>query len=157
MTELNRREFAVGAALLPIVAVVAHAQVLPIMKVSKDPNCGCCDGWVAHLRANGFSVDVTETADMDRIKTSLGVPEPLRSCHTGEIAGYVVEGHVPVAAIQRLLAERPSVIGLAVPGMPASSPGMDVPGAADVYDVMLFSPSVQKRYARYRGLREVPN
>lgn len=157
MTELTRREFAVGAVLLPITGVSARAQAMPTMKVSKDPNCGCCDGWVAHLRANGFSVDVVETADMDRVKTSLGVPAALRSCHTGEIAGYVVEGHVPAAAIQRLLAERPSVIGLAVPGMPASSPGMDIPGASDVYDVMLFSPSVQKRYARYRGLREIPN
>ena len=156
MTSLTRRKFAIGAALLPFLAERGFAQTaLPKMTVSKDPNCGCCGGWVDYLRADGFAVDVVDTADLTAIKTRLGVPEALQSCHTAEIGGYVIEGHVPAATIRRLLTEKPRAIGLAVPGMPASSPGMDVPGAADAYDVVLFSTSTQKRYARFQGRREI--
>jgi hypothetical protein len=79
----------------------------------------------------------------------------LQSCHSADIGGYVVEGHVPADAIRRLLTERPQATGLAVAGMPSSAPGMDVPGAYDIYDVTLFGPSVQRRYAHYQGLREI--
>jgi hypothetical protein len=125
------------------------------MVVSKDPSCGCCGDWIAYLRANGFSVTVNETNDVDRIKARLGVPRDLASCHTAEIAGYVIEGHVPASAIRRLLAEKPKATGIAVPGMPPSSPGMDVPGARDIYDVILFGPSGRRRYARFQGRREL--
>ena len=94
---------------------------------------------------------------MDRVKAALGVPEALQSCHTAEIGGYVIEGHVPADAIRRLLTEKPQAIGLAVGGMPQSAPGMDIPGASDLYEVTLFGGTVQKRYARYQGLREIPN
>jgi hypothetical protein len=158
MIAVNRRKFAAGVALLPFLASHASAQAsLPAMRVSKDPNCGCCGAWVDYLKVNGFSVDVVETADLNRIKTALGVPPVLWSCHTAEIGGYVIEGHVPADTIRRLLAERPAAIGLAVAGMPASAPGMDVPGASDAYEVVLFGPSVQKRYARYQGRREIVN
>jgi hypothetical protein len=88
---------------------------------------------------------------MDRVKADHGVPAALQSCHTAKIGGYVIEGHVPADAVQRLLADKPRALGLAVPGMPASAPGMDVPGAADVYEVVLFGAPGQSRYARYRG------
>lgn len=158
MKHLTRRTFAAAVALLPFAASAARAQTaLPKITVNKDPNCGCCEGWVKHLRADGFSVDVIETADLVPIKIRLGVPEALQSCHTAEIGGYVIEGHVPAATIRRLLMEKPQAIGLAVPGMPASAPGMDVSGATDIYEVTLFGASGQKRYARYQGVREIAN
>ncbi len=153
----TRRGFAVGLAALPFLARSGWAQgALPKMVVSKDPTCGCCGGWIAYLRAAGFSVDVVETTDVDRTKTRLGVPGDLASCHTAEIGGYVVEGHVPESAIRRLLAEKPAATGIAVPGMPSSAPGMDVAGAGDIYDVILFGPSYRRRYTRFQGLREFP-
>ena len=158
MTIFTRRQFAAGVAVLPFLAAPGRARTaLPKMTVAKDPSCSCCGSWVKYLRANGFIVDVVERTDMDRIKAGLGVPTALQSCHTAEIDGYVIEGHVPADAIRRLLTERPQAIGLAVAGMPASAPGMDVPGASDLYDVTLFGASAQKRYARYQGLREVSN
>lgn len=156
MKPLNRRELVIGAALLPLTANVARAATpLPKMTVSKDPNCGCCGSWVDYLRADGFSVDIVERADIGQVKSELGVPTELQSCHTAKIGNYVIEGHVPADAIRRLLAEQPKVTGLAVPGMPASAPGMDVPGANDVYEAVLFGPSGQKRYARYQGHRKL--
>jgi hypothetical protein len=158
MTIFTRRQFAAGVALLPFLASRGRAQAaLPKMTVAKDPSCSCCGSWTQYLRANGFSVDVVVRTDMDRVKVGLGVPQALQSCHTAEIGGYVVEGHVPADAIRRLLAEKPQAIGLAVAGMPQSAPGMDVAGASDIYDVTLFGPAMQKRYARYQGLREVSN
>lgn len=158
MTLFTRRQFAGGVALLPLLVSPGRAQTaLPKMTVAKDPSCSCCGAWIKYLRGNGFSVDIVERTDMDSIKASLGVPEALQSCHTAEIGGYVIEGHVPADTIRRLLTEKPQAIGLAVAGMPSSAPGMDVPGASDIYDVTLFSASVQKRYARYQGLREVAN
>lgn len=162
---LTRRGFSIGLLAAPFLAAPllagnARAQgtsqgSLPAMTVTKDPNCGCCGGWVDYMRQAGFTVDVVETADLNPIKTRLGVPEDLASCHTAEIGGYVIEGHVPHPAIRKLLAEKPRAIGLAVPGMPQSSPGMDVPGATDSYDVILFGASGQKRFARYRGRQEI--
>jgi len=127
-----------------------HAQTLPAIKVWKDPNCGCCSGWVEHLRRNGFVVSVTETADMSTVKARFGVPTELASCHTAEIAEYVIEGHVPAQAITRLLAEKPRALGLAVPGMPIGSPGMEG-GTPEIYDVVLFGKADQRSFGRYRG------
>lgn len=110
--------------------------------VYKSPTCGCCAEWVAHLRRHGFRVKVEDVADLQPIKARYGVPAPLQSCHTGLVDGYVVEGHVPADLIERLLRERPLVVGLAVPGMPVGSPGMEVPGArADRYQVVTFDRS----------------
>lgn len=99
------------------------------LTIYKSPTCGCCAKWVDHVKAAGFATVVHDDDDMDTVKDSLGVPRELRSCHTAQVEKYVIEGHVPAEDIQRLLAERPKVAGLAVPGMPASSPGMAVPGA----------------------------
>jgi hypothetical protein len=133
---------------------IARAQDLPRIVVSKDPTCGCCTGWVDHLRKAGFSADVVETPEINRVKARLGVPDDLASCHTAEIGGYVIEGHVPADAIRRLLTERPVGKGLAVPGMPMGSPGMEMDGMApDTYEVILFEPSSRKTFARYEGNR----
>lgn len=111
----------------------------PEMTVYKDPNCRCCTAWIDHLRSNGFTVHAKDTADMNDIKTGLGVPAALWSCHTGVVGKYVIEGHVPAADITRLLRKKAKVTGLAVPGMPAGSPGMEV-GRVDKYDVIAFGP-----------------
>jgi hypothetical protein len=127
------------------------------MVVHKDPNCGCCGAWVDHLRANGFEVSVTETAQLNRIKARLGVPNALASCHTAEIDGFIIEGHVPAGSVRKLLSLRPNIRGLAVPGMPVGSPGMEVEGTpSETYDVIAFGPYGQSAFARYEGVRELP-
>lgn len=111
---------------------------LPVAIVHKTASCGCCGVWVDHLKAAGFQVDVRDTDDMHPIKVRLGVPVGKASCHTAEIGGYVVEGHIPAADIKRLLAERPAARGLVLPGMPAGSPGMEMPdGHVQPYTVEL--------------------
>ncbi|MET0081195.1 MAG: DUF411 domain-containing protein [Candidatus Thiodiazotropha lotti] len=105
--------------------------------VYKSPTCGCCKAWVSHLKKNGFSVAVHNRRDMNPIKTKLGVPRHLQSCHTAEVGGYIVEGHVPADDIVRLLQEKTPIKGLAVPGMPMGSPGMEGP-RSDPYDVLTF-------------------
>ena len=107
--------------------------------VWKSPFCGCCGKWVAKLKAAGFDVKVHDTDALDAVKTRLGVPGRLRSCHTAKIGGYVVEGHVPVKDVQRLLRLKPKAIGISVPGMPIGSPGMEVPsGEKQPYEVLLI-------------------
>ena len=110
----------------------------PLVIVYKDPNCGCCAEWVKHLQANGFQTRVHEVRDTMPHKQKLRVPERLASCHTAVVDGYTIEGHVPAADIKRLLVERPKARGLAVPGMPQGSPGMET-GKFDRYDVLLFT------------------
>ena len=106
--------------------------------VYKSPWCGCCEGWVDHMRASGFEVTVREQEDLTAIKRMAGVPDELQSCHTAFVGGYAIEGHVPAGVIDKLLAERPLVRGLAVPGMPIGSPGME--GAhPEPYEVMTFT------------------
>jgi hypothetical protein len=151
----TRRAFAAGLAGAAVAGPLRAAEELPKVTVTKDPSCGCCSGWVDHLKQAGFPVAVVETAEINRVKTRLGVPKALAACHTGEVTGYVIEGHVPALAIRRLLAERPQATGLAVPGMPVGSPGMEVEGMEpDTYEVMLFGPSGQRTFARYRGAQE---
>lgn len=111
----------VGANLLLPWRLLRAGEVVRVMKVQ---GCGCCEGWAEHLRAAGFVCEVSVHPDLDAYKAELGVPADLRSCHTATVAGYIVEGHVPATAVQRLLAGRPALAGLAVPGMPAGSPGM---------------------------------
>lgn len=111
----------------------------PSVVVYKSPTCGCCTKWIDHLKQAGFAVTARDTANVAPIKRRHGVPQALESCHTALVGGYVVEGHVPAGVIQRLLRERPAVAGIAVPGMPAGSPGMEYPDARpQPYDVMAF-------------------
>lgn len=105
--------------------------------VYKSPTCGCCTNWISHLKENGFTVEVHNRRDMNPIKSEMGVPSNLQSCHTAKVGGYVVEGHVPADDIARLLKEKPPVKGLAVPGMPMGSPGMEG-HRKDAYDVLTF-------------------
>jgi len=107
--------------------------------VYKDPNCGCCRSWVEHLRKHGFDVVVHDTSDVSGAKRTGRVPERLVSCHTAFVNGYVVEGHVPAADIERMLQDKPRIAGLAVPGMPSGSPGMEMGGRADRYDVIAYT------------------
>ena len=111
------------------------------MVVYKSASCGCCSSWVEHLRANGFQVDAQNVSDARLLVISreAGVTENLSSCHTAKIGGYVVEGHVPAADIQRMLKERPPIAGLAAPGMPMGSPGMEQGGRKDPYNVVAFT------------------
>jgi len=116
------------------------AEALPTVKVYKTPTCGCCSNWVDHMKASGFKVVTQDMNDVTPHKQRLGVPPAMGSCHTAEVAGYLIEGHVPAADILRLLREQPEALGLAVPGMPIGSPGMDGPeykGRRDPYDVLL--------------------
>lgn len=107
------------------------------LTVYESPNCECCARWVSRMRNNGFTVAVVEEVDVTPTKRKLGVPDGAASCHTATIGNYVIEGHVPAADIVRLLAERPNVVGLAAPGMPNGSPGMEV-GLKDHYTVVTF-------------------
>jgi hypothetical protein len=128
----------IGAALAGPLA--ARAQGKPLVEVWKSPTCGCCKDWMAHLEANGFAVTANDSGNAG-MRGRLGIPAALGSCHTALVGGYAIEGHVPAADIKRLLAERPSgVAGLAAPGMPVGSPGMDGPaygGRRDRFHVLL--------------------
>lgn len=139
---LTRRAW-VQALATGVAAVVVERRgwraVLPAadeVVVYKSPTCGCCSKWVDHLRAAGFQT-TTRDGDVDAVKDRLGVPANLRSCHTGVVAGYVVEGHVPADVVKRLLRERPAGVGIAVPGMPLGSPGMEA-SRSERYDILLF-------------------
>lgn len=108
--------------------------------VYKTASCGCCKEWVTHLRKNGFAPKVHDLADLSETKVTLGVPNALQSCHTAVIGRYVIEGHVPADLVKKISKEKPgNIVGLAVPGMPAGSPGMEVPGRKDPYDVIAFT------------------
>ena len=130
-----------GTALSLLLPAMARAGRVPAaLTVYKDPSCGCCKKWIAHLTANGFTPIVKDRSDMAALKDSLGVPATLRSCHTAVAGKFVIEGHVPAADVKRLLSTAPKgVVGLAVPNMPAGSPGMEMPGRSDRYDVFAFS------------------
>lgn len=115
--------------------------------VYKSPTCGCCDGWIEHLREAGYSVEAVDIADYGQLsakKREHGVPGEMGSCHTAVIDGYTIEGHVPAESIERLLRERPDIKGLAVPGMPIGSPGMEGPNP-EVYQVIAFTESGERR------------
>ncbi|MEZ5707374.1 MAG: DUF411 domain-containing protein [Burkholderiaceae bacterium] len=142
---MRRRQWTVGA-LLACVSGWSVAQSVgkpsgAVVQVWKDPNCGCCKDWVAHLERNGFRTQVFETGNR-AVRRRLGMPEKLGSCHTALVDGYVIEGHVPAEELRRLLQSRPDALGLSVPGMPVGAPGMDGPeygGRKDPYGVMLVA------------------
>ena len=110
---------------------------LPIVQVYKSPTCGCCSKWVSHLEANGFTVEATDVNDINLIKRSYGIPPALASCHTAVVGDYLVEGHVPAEDIVQLLKQKPVIKGIAVPGMPIGSPGMEGSNP-QAYDVISF-------------------
>jgi hypothetical protein len=116
------------AAALVLAVPLASADP-PAVQVYKSPTCGCCQKWVEHLKSSGYKVSVSDVSDVSKVKRELGVPAGASSCHTAFVGGYFIEGHVPQEDIARLLAEHPDVAGLAVPGMPIGSPGMEGPNA----------------------------
>ena len=157
MNMMNRRFLLKTLASLTAAAALTPglmAQTRPKVEVWKDPDCGCCKDWVSHLEANGFQVSVHDSGNA-QARTRLGVPDKLGSCHTAQVSGYALEGHVPARDIKRLLKERPKAVGLAVPGMPVGSPGMDGPeykGRKDPYDVLLIQANgSSKVYQSYRA------
>jgi len=151
---LTRRSALLIAAVCAMPSVPLFAADSPIITVHKDPDCGCCSGWVQHLQKSGFVTKVIETKDLDPVKRRLHVPDDLAACHTGEVSGYAVEGHVPAIALKRFLSEKPKAIGLAVPGMPSGSPGMEG-GKPEPYEVVMFGPDGRRTYMRFLGDRVV--
>lgn len=132
------------------IGLTGAARAAPVTRVEvwQDPACGCCEGWVRHMREAGFEVAVRKVADVRPVKVAMGIDEALWSCHTAVVDGYVIEGHVPAADVRRLLVERPRARGLSAPGMPPSSPGMDIPGTP--YSVILFgAPGGDRTWARH--------
>jgi hypothetical protein len=148
----HRRRLLLAAAIAAL-PVPVLAQRATRVSVWRDPNCGCCTGWIDHLRAAGFAVVDNVVPSVAPVRRRLGTPADLLSCHAAEVEGYALEGHVPAAAIRRLLAERPAGLrGLAVPAMPIGSPGMEVPGAQpDTYDVIAFGNGAHRSFMRFRG------
>ncbi|MBL8657397.1 MAG: DUF411 domain-containing protein [Altererythrobacter sp.] len=117
----------------------ANAAAAATLEVAKSPSCGCCSVWIERMRSAGFTVKSRDVVDTTPVASAAGVPDQLRSCHTTKVAGYVIEGHVPAADIRRLLAQKPKAIGLAAPGMPMGSPGMEMGGRKERYQVMLIA------------------
>ena len=124
------------AALMLAASSSLRAQVSATVDVFKSPYCGCCEKWAEHMKDNGFKVNSHNVEDLGASRKKMGMPDRYASCHTAKVAGYVLEGHVPAADVKRLLKEKPKALGLASPGMPAGSPGMDIPNSPP-YDVLL--------------------
>jgi hypothetical protein len=138
LTVLNRRH----ALLLGLASLSLPTELLAtpylVIKAYRNPGCGCCEVWVEHMRKAGFDISMEDDPDLYTRRASLGVPEELAGCHTAVMGDYIIEGHVPPEDVLRLLAERPDSRGLAVPGMPVGSPGMEMGDSHDAYDVVIF-------------------
>ena len=133
----SRREFLALLAAAAAAPAIVRAESPTLVEIWKSPQCGCCDDWTKHLQKNGFATKVNVVADTTPARRAAGIVEALGSCHTARVGGYSIEGHVPAKDIRRLLAEKPKAIGLAIPGMPQSAPGMDNPGHP--YNVLLVA------------------
>ena len=150
----TRRAILVAGIAVPLSRSITPTRAqptFPVIVLYKSSTCTCCQRWADHLITAGFEVQVKTPANLAEIRKELGVPTELASCHTAQVNGYILEGHVPADAVVRLLQERPPASGLAVPGMPAGSPGMEA-NAPEIYDVVLFGPKGLSVYDRYRGL-----
>lgn len=135
-----------------VATLVGQQQPRPTVDVYKSATCGCCSKWVEHLQASGFTVRTTNREDLADLKAKHGVPRRVQSCHMAVVNGYVVEGHVPATDIQRLLKERPAIVGLAVPGMPIGSPGMEMAGRKpQPFEVLAFDKDGQTRVFASHG------
>jgi hypothetical protein len=146
-----RPAFFYGLLALPSLLSLALYAADPAITVFKTATCGCCGKWVEHLKANGFQVTVNEVPDTGEYRRKYGVPDSLASCHTAVVEGYAIEGHVPAAEIHRLLKERPTAKGLAVPGMPMGAPGMEG-SRSDKFEVLLFDATGRTTvYKEYPG------
>ena len=152
---MNRRQLLTTllatAFAAPLIAGAATTTATPVVDVYKSASCGCCTAWIEHLQKNGFTVRAHDVADAPAYRAKFGIPDELGSCHTGMVDGYALEGHVPAREIKRLLAQRTKAVGLAVPGMPHGSPGMET-GRSDPYDVVLVQANGRHLvYQHYNG------
>ena len=137
---ISRRHFLLSSAAVLVSGRELFAALPPsVITVYKDAGCECCEKWIKHLSANGFVVTAMNSVKMDEIKATMGVPAAMQSCHTAVIDKYVVEGHVPADVIKKFLAEKPAFLGLAAPGMPKGSPGMEMGGTPDHYNILAFN------------------
>jgi hypothetical protein len=150
---ISRRMILLSGAAATVLVSRKAFSAWPEVTVHKDPNCGCCGGWVAHLETHGFQVKVIETTELNRVRARLGVPFDLQACHTAQVEGYLIEGHVPAAALEKFLREKPYALGLSVPGMPSGSPGMT--GDYEEYDVILFGKDKRRVYGRFKGDKQI--
>ena len=142
----------VGLLLILQVGLLVGQQAQPTIDVYKSASCGCCNKWVEHLRVHGFTVRTTNQENLTEFKARHHVPRRVQSCHTGIVNGYVLEGHVPASDVHRLIKERPAIVGLAVPGMPVGSPGMEMKGAkVEPFDVLAFDKAGQTRIFANHG------
>lgn len=154
MEKVSRRNALLmfGAAAIPFVGMNVGNAVsgLPTMTAFRNPGCGCCEKWAENLTQAGFKITMTDDPELDARRAKLGVPAGIAGCHTAQVGGYIIEGHVPPEDILRFLAEKPEGRGLAVPGMPMGSSGMETDGPADAYDVLVFmGDGTSKLYARH--------
>lgn len=146
----NRRHMLVTAGAMLLAPLAARANDL--ITVYKDPSCGCCSAWIEHVERAGFPAKTVIEPNINAVKTRLGVPAALWSCHTAELEGYILEGHVPALAIVRLLEARPPIRGLAVPGMPVGSPGMEISSREpETYEIMTFGSEAPRVFMRFQG------
>src|SRR5687767_9597702 len=140
---MNRRTTLISLFASASVLFVPHAgraAALPVMAVYRNPGCGCCEGWVKHMIAAGFTVTVEDDPNLNARRESLKIPADLASCHIGLVDGYAFEGHIPVEDVVKFLKERPAgAIALVVPGMPMESPGMETGGSREAFDVLMIS------------------
>jgi len=141
----NRIRFSLASLTMGVVLALganvwmAAQATRPQMTVYKSATCGCCSKWVEHMQANGFDVKAINVDDIDKVKRERGVPADAASCHTAIVNGYIVEGHVPADAVLKVLKEKPAIAGIAVPGMPMGSPGMEVPGGQkEAFNIVAF-------------------
>lgn len=137
-TQVIDRRTMLGLVLMAVPAsACAKPAKMPQLTIYKSPSCGCCGAWVDHIKGSGFKTVINEMDDVAPVAKKLGVPGSMRSCHTAVLDGYFIEGHVPAADIRKLLREGPKARGIAVPGMPIGSPGMEQGDRRDAYDTML--------------------
>lgn len=144
---MKRFAFALFGAVLVFNGYAATP--LPGVDVYKSALCGCCGGWVEHMRQNGFEVRVHDVGDVPGARKALGMPERLAACHTAKVGSYVVEGHVPAADIKRLMATKPKALGIAVPSMPPGSPGMESPHPASYETLLVRTDGSTEVFARH--------
>jgi hypothetical protein len=135
--------------LLLVAAGTAGAQSATLIEVFKSPYCGCCEKWIGHMERSGFKVNAHNVNDVPAARKNLGMPDRLGSCHTAKVGGYVIEGHVPAADVQRLLKEKPKAIGLAAPGMPQGSPGMETTTPAPYETLLVLTDGSARVFARH--------
>ena len=150
----SRRRFMQVALSVSTATIFANQSVLaasaPKIVAYRNPGCGCCEKWAEQLKAAGFEVSMQDDADLAARRVAAGVPDDLAGCHTALMGNYVIEGHVPLAEIEKLIAEKPAIRGIAVAGMPMGSPGMEMGESRDAYDVVAFAADgTQSIFAKY--------